>query len=197
MKTQDTIHRYHPLSIGTHWLTLVLLVAVYALIELHDVFPKGSAGREAMKTWHSMLGLTVFALVAVRLALRAMFRTPPIMPAPQPWQQRLAAAMHLALYVFLVVMPVLGWLTLSAQGKPIPFFGFEWPALLAPDKALGKRLEGIHEVIGNLGFFLIGAHAAAALVHHYLMRDDTLLRMLPQRGRPGRIGAHAPAPASK
>jgi len=173
--------RYHPLSIGAHWLTLALLVAVYALIELRDVFPKGSAPREGMKTWHYMLGLTVFVLVFVRLAARQLFRAPPITPLPPAWQLRLAEAMHVALYVFLIVMPLLGWLTLSAKGNVVPFYGLELPRLLAPDKPLGRNLEDIHETIGDIGYFLIGLHAAAALWHHYVMRDDTLRRMSPWR----------------
>ncbi|MFD2378578.1 cytochrome b [Ottowia pentelensis] len=99
--------------------------------------------------------------------------------------------MHWALYGFLIVMPLLGWLTLSAKGQPIPFFGLELPALMGPDRATAKNLEGIHELIGNLGFFLIGLHAVAALWHHYFMRDDTLERMLPLATRQPERGAQA------
>lgn len=175
--------RYHPLSIGVHWLTLLLLIAVYALIELKGIYPKGSDPRALMKTWHEMLGLTVFGLVFIRLALRLWSPTPPITPPLPTWQLALAHAMHLALYAFLIVMPVLGWLVLSAKGKPVPFFGLDLPALIAPDEALSKGLEKVHELIGNLGYFLIGLHATAALYHHYFMRDDTLLRMLPSGTR--------------
>ena len=189
MKTQGK--HYHPLQIGVHWLTLLLLIAVYALIELRDIYPKGSAGHELMKTWHFMLGMAVLAVVLVRLPLRLMLQAPPITPAPPAWQEQLAHAMHWALYGFLIVMPLLGWLTLSAKGQPIPFFGLELPALIGPDRATAKNLEGIHELIGNLGFFLIGLHAAAALWHHYFMRDDTLERMLPLATRQPERGAQA------
>ncbi|MGZ5000644.1 MAG: cytochrome B, partial [Methylomonas sp.] len=54
---------YTPLQIGLHWLMFVLLVAVYACIELKGLFPKGSDPREALKVWHSMLGLCVILLV--------------------------------------------------------------------------------------------------------------------------------------
>lgn len=170
---------YHPLSIGAHWLTLALLIAVYALIELRGIYPKGSGARELMKTWHGMLGLAVFGLVFVRLALRAIYPTPAITPPPPAWQHRLAEAMHWTLYAFLLVMPLLGWMLLSAKGKPIPLFGLELPALMAPDRGTAKTLEAIHEVIGNLGYALIGLHAAAALWHHYVSRDDTLHHMWP------------------
>lgn len=184
-------NHYNLLSIDLHWLTLALLVAVYALIELRGIYPKGSAAHEAMKTWHFMLGLTVFGIVAVRLLFRLIFRAPPITPAPPDWQRFLAKAMHSALYLFLIVMPLLGWLTLSAKGKVIPFFGLELPALIGPDKSLGGKLEDVHETIGTIGYYLIGLHVAAALFHHYVMGDDTVLRMLPRKKR----RAAAPRPS--
>lgn len=179
---KNTTDRYGSLSIGMHWLMLLLLVAVYACIELREFYPRGSDLREGLKTWHFMLGLGVFALVFVRLAIRLVSGpTPPIRPAPPVWQERLAALMHLALYAFLIAMPLLGWLTLSASGKPIPFFGLQLPALLGADKALADSLKEIHETIGTVGYYLVGLHALAALVHHYVNRDNTLRRMLPGR----------------
>lgn len=174
---------YNAFSIAAHWLTLALLIAVYALIELRGIYPKGSAAHDAMKTWHFMLGLSVFAVVLVRMVLRLSFPPPPIRPPLPGWQHYLAASMHLALYVFLIVMPVLGWLTLSAKGRVIPFFGLELPALMAPDKVWAHSLEDLHETIGTIGYYLIGLHAAASLYHHYFMHDTTLLRMLPRRRR--------------
>lgn len=175
------IHRYPSVLIGLHWLTLALLVVVYALIELHGVLPKGSAERALAKSGHFMAGLSVFALVLVRLPLRLALHAPPITPAPPTWQVRLARAMHLLLYALLLALPLLGWCTLSAKGQTIPFFGLQLPPLLAVDKALGRTLQQVHETLGNLGYALIGLHAAAALAHHYLQRDDTLVRMLPRR----------------
>jgi cytochrome b561 len=171
--------RYPALLIATHWLTLALLVAVYAAINLGDAFPKGSDARALMKHWHYMLGLAVFGLVLVRLPLRLALHSPPITPPLPAWQQVLASAMHAALYALLIALPLLGWLTLSAKGEPIPFFGLELPALIGASPALAGSLKDIHETIGTLGYWLIGLHAAAALAHHYLARDDTLHRMWP------------------
>ena len=55
-------------SIMMHWLMLALLAGVYACIELREFYPRGSDVREGLKTWHFMLGLSVFALVWVRLS---------------------------------------------------------------------------------------------------------------------------------
>jgi cytochrome b561 len=181
MNWRNTTQRYSPLSIGLHWAMLILLVAVYAAIELRGEFPKGSDAREMMKTWHFMLGLSVFVLVWIRLVANVMGPTPRIEPEPPRWQALIGKAMHLALYALMVGMPLAGWLLLSAEGKPIPFFGLHLPALVAESKTLADTVKEIHETGGTIGYFLIGLHAAAALYHHYFVRDNTLLRMLPKR----------------
>jgi len=169
--------RYGSLSIGLHWIMLLLLVAVYASMELREFFQKGSDIREGMKTFHYITGMSVFALVIVRLAARAFGRpAPQIVPEPSSWEQFLAKAMHVALYVLMIGMPVLGWLMLSAAGKPIPF---ALPPLIAASKDTAHLLKEIHEVGGNIGYALIGLHTAAALFHHYVLHDNTLRRMLP------------------
>lgn len=183
MSPNTTVDRYGPLSIGMHWLMLVLLVAVYACIELHELAPRGSALRAGLKTWHFMLGLSVFVLVFLRLATRFITPSPRRDLSLAAWQHHLAGIMQGLLYGFLIAMPVLGWLTLSADGKVIPFFGLELPALIAPDKLFADQLEDLHGTIGTIGYYLVGLHAAAALYHHYFMHDDTLRRMLPRRGK--------------
>lgn len=173
--------RYGTLSIGLHWLMLLLIATVYACIELRGFFPKGSDARELMKTWHFMLGLAVLATALFRLVVNALGKTPPIIPEPPRAQQLMAKLMHLALYTLMLGMPLAGWLLLSAAGKPIPFFGVQLPALIAESKSLAGLIKEVHETVGNLGYVLIGLHAAAALYHHHVVRDNTLRRMLPGR----------------
>jgi len=181
MYWRNTPERFGKLSIAMHWLMLLLLTAVYACIELRVYFPRGSDLREGLKTWHFMLGLSVLALVLVRLTIRLSGPTPRIQPATQSWQLHSAQLTHALLYVFMMVMPILGWLTLSGEGKAVPFFGLQLPALIGPDKVFADSVAEVHETIGTLGYWLIGLHAVAALIHHYLLRDNTLLRMLPPR----------------
>ena len=180
MKTTTT-ERYNALSITLHWAMVLLLIAVYACINLADVYPKGSDARNLMKTWHFMLGLSVLALVLLRILVNLLNTAPRIVPEPPVLQTKLAKTMHLALYALMVCMPIAGWLILSAEGKAIPFFGFELPALLAKNKELAHAIEELHEAGGTIGYFLIGLHAVAGLYHHYVVKDNTLLRMLPGR----------------
>jgi cytochrome b561 len=146
MNWRNNTDRYGALSMALHWFMLLLLVAVYACMELRGFFPKGSDTREALKAWHYMLGLGVLGLSVGRLVMHAIGPDPRIIPSPQKWQMLSAKHMHFALYALMIGMPLAGWLILSAEGKPIPFFGL---------------------------------HAAAALYHHYIVRDNTLRRMMP------------------
>lgn len=175
--------RYGGTLIALHWATLLLLIGVYATMELRGLAPRGEA-RDAVKALHSMLGLTVLFLVPLRLLLRVVSAPPsaisPPIPAYQLWLSRL---LHVALYAFMVVMPLTGWLMLGAKGATVPFWGFTLPSLSGPDRAMAGGLEEVHEALATVGYVLIGLHAAAALFHHYIRRDDTLRRILPARSR--------------
>lgn len=181
MEWRNTNERYGLLSIGLHWLMLLQLVAVYACIDLREFFPKGSDSREALKFWHFSLGLSVFLMVWIRLVVHITGPVPGIVPASPAWQSVPGKLVHVALYGLMIALPVLGWLILSAEGKAIPFFGWQLPALVAEDKGLADWIKEIHETGGTIGYFVIGLHALAALFHHYVQRDNTLRRMLPTR----------------
>ncbi|CAE6930616.1 MULTISPECIES: cytochrome b [Pseudomonas] len=181
MTWKNTENRYGSLSISLHWLMLVLIAAVYACIELKGNFPKGSETRDLLKEWHFMLGLSVFALVWLRILARIIAPTPKIQPAIPQWQAIPAKLMHLALYALMLGAPFAGWLILSAAGKPIPFFGMELPPLVGKNPDLAKEIKYWHELAGTTGYWLIGLHALAGLFHHYVSRDNTLTRMLPER----------------
>jgi len=184
MYWRNTSERYGSAAIGLHWLILLILTAVYASIEMRTFFPKGSDLRELMKLWHFMLGLSILALVTIRVVIHMIGPSPDIQPIPPEWQSLMARSMHILLYLFMIGMPLAGWLLLSAGGEPIPIFGLQLPALISQNKNLAALIKEVHEVGGTVGYFIIGVHAAAALFHHYIVRDNTLTRMLPGRRRP-------------
>lgn len=181
MEQEANHSRYGTLTIALHWLMLVLLLAVVALMEMRGLFPKGSVGRNAMKHWHYVFGLLALMLAVVRVAARLSGPSPAVVPAPPGWQRALARLVALGLYALMLGMPVVGWMLLSASGDPIPFFGWQLAPLVGTDKALAEALEQLHEAGAKLAYVLVGLHVAAALLHHYVMRDNTLRRMLPRR----------------
>lgn len=98
MSWNNTADRYGSLSIFMHWLMLALLIGVYACINVRELYPKGSDLHDSLKMWHFMLGLSVFALVWLRLAGRLVTPSPHMSPQIAPGQRHLAGLIHAALY---------------------------------------------------------------------------------------------------
>lgn len=177
MLWKNTTTGYSLSSVALHWLMLLLIAAACATIEFKSIFPKGSAGREAMVNLHYFIGLTVFPLTWLRLLARSAGATPEVVPPLPAWQAFAARAVQWALYGLMIALPVLGLLAVNAKGTPLSFFGLELPALIGKSRPAAKVLEDIHEALATAGYFLVGAHAAAALFHHYVLRDNTLKLM--------------------
>lgn len=172
--------RYAPVLRRLHWLMALLVLAAYLLIEQRGLFPRGSSGRAAMMQGHFWAGISVFVLVWWRLLARRRFGAPAVTPALDRATALAARLIHLALYAFFIVMPLLGLATAWSDGKQvmIPFAGVALPALLPENEALAHQLEDLHGAIGEAFYWVIGLHVLAAIWHHAFRRDDTLRRML-------------------
>jgi cytochrome b561 len=160
-----------------HW-------AMFALITVQVVgglaiewFPRASAGRAFVLEWHMTLGIVALLLALARVFRRLAERGVPVEgPA---WQQRLASIAHAALYALRVAVPLVGYALADARGRGIPFFGLAMPEWIATDRDLAHTLEDVHSTLAWVLVGVVAVHAAAALYHHFVRRDDTLRRMLP------------------
>lgn len=105
------------------------------------------------------------------------------LPADLPLFQKLAARVtEYALYVLLFLQPALGLLNTNAGGRRVDFyFVGELPPVVGPDKFLAKQAMAAHEFVAYLLMALVVLHAAAALFHHFVRRDNVLKAMLPGR----------------
>jgi cytochrome b561 len=181
--TDTTPARYTGTTIALHWLMAALILATFVVgLYMHDL--PLSPTKLKIYSWHKWAGVTAFLLVLVRLAWRAG-HAPPAMPATiSAWQQRAAHVGHALLYLLMIAVPLSGWLMSSASGVQTVYFGV-WPIpdLLGKDKALGKQLEEVHELLNFTMITLIVGHTVVALKHHFIDRDDVLLRMRPRFGR--------------
>ena len=175
-------------EIALHWGMAVLLAALYASIEVKDQFPRGDPLRLWLVDLHRSLGLLVFALVWLRLWLRATGWRPPIRPPLSDGQEFIARLFHYTLYIMMVLMPVTGYVMTNAAGGEVWLGAVPLPRVAGPDPILAATLGRIHALVGNAGYVMIAAHTLAALGHHYGRRDNTLARMLPwtrsRRDRP-------------
>ena len=171
--------KYAPLSIALHWLTVALMIAIYVSIELHEMIPRGNPMRRAMEDWHIYLGLCMLPLGVYRLLVNLKLKAPSINPQPPQWQLQLNGLMKIYLYGLMILMPVLGWLFLNAEGHTVKLFFIPLPPIAPLSESLASLAEEAHELLGVSGYLFIALHALAALYHHYLVKDTTLRRMLP------------------
>jgi cytochrome b561 len=96
------------------------------------------------------------------------------------WQKVAARYVHLSFYGVIFALPITGWLMSSAAGIPVTAFKvFTLPDLIPRNDLVFERYVIIHRWLGYALTGLIILHAGAALRHHFLLRDDTLKRMLP------------------
>lgn len=177
------IERYSRGAIVLHWALAILIVANLAIGLLHEDMPD-----DARRFWmgqHFAIGISVLVLTVVRLLWRLTHRTPELISTQARWERALAWAVHRLFYALMIVLPLLGWLTVSAgDGLTVSMFGLfdvaplPWPESEAAGEAYGEA----HELLAFAMIGLIVLHVAGALKHHLVDRDATLARMLPGRG---------------
>ncbi|EEZ6977928.1 cytochrome b561, partial [Shigella flexneri] len=126
-------------------------------------------------------GISILVLMVVRLLLRLKYPTPPIIPKPKPMMTGLAHLGHLVIYLLFIALPVIGLVMMYNRGNPWFAFGLTMPYASEANFERVDSLKSWHETLANLGYFVIGLHAAAALAHHYFWKDNTLLRMMPRK----------------
>lgn len=182
MSLKNTTDRWGGISQLLHW-TIAILIVLIGIVGL----VMGELPRSPKYFWvytaHKSLGLTVLALVLVRVGWRLYAGAPRPVPGTPRLQALLASATHGAIYLLILALPLSGWIYDSANAlRPFRWFGLvEVPKLVAPDEALAASAHGAHEWLFWLLMALVAGHAGAALYHHFIQRDATLARMLPRR----------------
>ena len=172
----EPARRYDGVSILLHWLTAALVVTLWTLGQTIDFFPKGAPKIDARST-HILLGATLAIVLPVRMLWRASGgRRLPL--ANSGWLGVTAKVVHYGLYVLVAVTVVLGILNAWQRGDVL-FNVYTIPKLVPGDLALKRTLEDLHGDFADIVLIIAGLHAAAALAHHYLLRDRVLRRMLP------------------
>jgi cytochrome b561 len=174
---------YTPVAKILHWSIFGLLIGQFAVAWSMPHIGRNTVP-ETLINLHFSLGVLVLGLAAVRLAWRWTHPEPAPLDGLPPWQISSARAVHLALYLLLFILPVLGWMNASYRGFTVSFFGlFDVPALMQKG-ATGFNWTGdVHAFLSNYVFLaVVGLHVLSVL-HHALIRKDRLLqRMLPSIG---------------
>ena len=174
------VDRWGGVSQLLHW-TVVVLILVMAYLGLTMTDLPNGPPKIRIYNLHKSIGLTILAIVALRVLWRMWAGSPTKIPTIPHWQQRIADIGHIGLYVLLFAVPLSGWVMNSYAGFPLRWFGlFHVPALATRDHDLHEVWETVHEVLFWALAVLAGGHAAAAIFHHLFQHDATLSRMLPK-----------------
>jgi cytochrome b561 len=180
MPTPSPRTDWSALSKALHWLIAALILAMAWIGLTMGGMPNGP-DKIATYALHKSIGLSILALAALRLGWRLYAGAPAPVAGTPRWQERIANATHVALYVLLLALPLTGWLLNSAAGFPLQWFGlFNLPSIAARDEALHTLAVQTHEALFWALAVLVVMHAAAALYHHLFLGDATLARMLPR-----------------
>jgi len=166
---------------GFHWLIAALVLAQFVIGSIAEDM-KLTPAKLDLFVWHKSIGVTVLLLAVLRLAWR-LANPPPALPAATPpWERKFAAAAHWVLYLLLFAVPLSGWWVSDASRVPFKgFFFLPMPDFIATDRALQEGAAEVHEVLTMTLLIVVLGHVAAALRHHFLLRDDVLRRMLTGR----------------
>ncbi|WP_404367611.1 cytochrome b [Sphingomonas sp. MMS24-J45] len=172
------IDRYTRGAILLHWAIAALVLVNLTIGLLHESLLRGVAGAMPL---HLSIGIAVLALSLARIGWRLAYRPPPPPIALSALERRAAAATHIGFYALLLILPLTGWMLVSGKptSKPFGWFGlFDVPPLPVT-RAVSGVAHQAHGVLGYAMAALVLLHVAAALRHHFVLRDGVLARMIP------------------
>ena len=181
---QKLPNRFDTVSIVLHWSVGIAIIAVAAIELLRgEVFPRGSFMREALKALHNPAGTVVFGLILLRILWRLVHPAPAMPESMRPWEKVAAKLTHYVLYLMMVMIPLTGIVYVLARGQSIDFglFQIAYPLDQVVGRSASRALKNAHEFLGQAVLVLAFVHAAAALWHHYVRKDEVLTRMLPMQ----------------
>jgi cytochrome b561 len=160
-----------------HWLMALLIIGLLILGLIMSNQPRGAPNHGMLVSLHKSFGLTVLALAVLRLGIRLAQSVPPL-PEIIPALQRIAAHLaHWALYGFMFVLPISGYIMSTSYGLPVRWFGYTLPKLVGVDKDRGELAWDVHSWGAYALIALIVLHVGGVIVH-YLSHHINLLRRM-------------------
>ena len=177
----NTERRYGALAVGLHWgmaalITMLVVLGIYMVRLPNAGFDKTKI---LLILAHKEVGVLVLGLALLRLAWRQFNPLPMVIANVPEWQQVAAIFVHFSLYGLMLVQPIIGWFMSSAAGIPVDVMGVvTLPNLVPHDEDLFATLREVHDWLGFAMAAVVCLHAGAALRHHFVLRDDTLRKML-------------------
>jgi len=177
-----TADRYSKVAIAFHWAIALMIIGliVFGILMTNPDTPN----RFELYQLHKSFGICVLILSVARLLWRLGHKPPPLPEGMKTWEIAAAKFTHIAFYIIMFGMPLLGWAMVSSSEFAIPtqiFKTIPWPDIpgLPRDKAVETVFKNLHHWIGKATIVLILLHIGAALKHHFINKDNVLARMIP------------------
>ena len=162
-----------------HWLSAILVLVTFILSEGGPESRIFSDTNRTTLTIHESLGTAVFILTVIRLIWRAFDRQPSPVPMPA-WMHLASILTHWVLFGLLVLVPVTAIAGSWLEGHALSLYIFgDYGSPIGSSALIGKAILGIHPLLGDAIIWIAGLHAAAALFHHFILKDGVLKAMLP------------------
>jgi cytochrome b561 len=170
---------FDSVTIGFHWATVLIVVALFASAWLHSQ-SHDAVVKAILLQIHRSLGVTIWVATMLRFVWRQTnARLPPFPTNMKKIHRAIVKASEYALYALLLVQPITGLGATLLGGRHFALFLWRIPSLMPEDSALQATFYSAHELgAWALGLLIIG-HAVAALIHHFVLRDDVLHCMAP------------------
>jgi cytochrome b561 len=186
MHTDVTPASYGATFKWLHWFTALLIIALLLLgWTLTSGLISSGQLRAALYGLHKSMGIAVLLVTLFRIVWRTANAVPPIPPTLKPWEIKAAGAVHKILYGLLLLQPLTGWMIYTVSShKSLFFWLFPIPDLpyvasLGNSGEVLPLFEGSHGALATILVLVLILHVGAALKHHFLAKDNVLLRMSP------------------
>jgi len=182
MSLGNTAARWGGFNKFMHWALFLVLAGVFITVNIAMGLEKGDPTKGLLMMLHKSFAVTVLVLMVIWRVKRAGS------PRPEPygaaWQVRLSQVVQWAIILLALFMPIGGFLMSQFFESPLVLFNLiQVPQILPGNEELGGVLMSMHRIAGPTFFFIILAHIAGALWHHFIDKDETLKRMLPGGGK--------------
>ncbi|MGL5446293.1 MAG: cytochrome b [Rhabdaerophilum sp.] len=165
-----------------HWLIAFLILGMIP-VGLYMTYRGAATNFDALTntlyTWHKTIGFVLLLLVLARIAIREMTGVPEPVSTLTPFERFASDAAHKALYVLMVLVPLLGWAAVSAYSARGVIFGFSLPQIMPENQALAGWLFTFHKAAAIGLALVMAAHIGAAMMHLIVKKDGVFRRMLP------------------
>jgi cytochrome b561 len=170
----DVAARYDRTTVVLHWVTAALIVLLWLSAQVIDWFPR--PGRVYVRSVHMTMGVMLAAVIVYRVTWRSLAGVR-FAPGSNARLEAWARAVHLVLYLLVIAEVFLGLANAWVRGENY-FNLFTIPAYDPGNKPLQQQVNAVHNLVAYIILTVAGLHAAAALFHHYVLKDHVLRRML-------------------